>query len=215
MALNSIFKIFLPKDKIFYSLFENIANNIEAMGRKLKDTVSETDFDKRATLIRDLEDLEHSNDDLTHQVFTELGKNFITPFDREDIHSLANALDDICDYIYASGKKINFYKINPNDPGIQKMADIILEGVLSVKNAVLELRNMKNMRNITDALVKVNSLENQADDIFDLSIEKLFDTEQDAKEVIKKRELYQTLEMVTDKCEDAANVIETIVVKYA
>lgn len=215
MAINSIFKIFLPKDKIFYSLFENIANNIEAMGRKLKDTVSETDFDKRATLIRDLEDLEHSNDDLTHQVFTELGKNFITPFDREDIHSLANALDDICDYIYASGKKINFYKINPNDPGIQKMADIILEGVLSVKNAVLELRNMKNMRNITDALVKVNSLENQADDIFDLSIEKLFDTEQDAKEVIKKRELYQTLEMVTDKCEDAANVIETIVVKYA
>jgi uncharacterized protein len=215
MGLNSILKIFLPKDRVFYSLFEQIANKAEEMGIKLKEIVSESDFDKRASLIKHLEDLEHDNDSLTHNVFIELGKNFITPFDREDIHSLANALDDICDYIYASGKKINFYKVNPNDPGIQKMADIILEAVIAVKNAVLELRNMKNMRNITDALVKVNSLENQADDIFDLSIEKLFDTEQDAKEVIKKREIYQVMEVVTDKCEDAANVIESIVVKYA
>ncbi len=215
MGFNSILKIFLPKDRIFYSLFEQIANKVEAMGAKLKEIVSEPDFDKRAALIIQLEDMEHDNDDLTHSVFTELGKNFITPFDREDIHSLANSLDDVADYIYASGKKINFYKVNPNDPGIQKMADIIVQGVISVKNAVLELRNMKNMRNITDALVKVNSLENQADDIFDLSIEKLFDTEMDAKEVIKKREIYQILEIVTDKCEDVANVIETIVIKYA
>ncbi len=215
MGVNSILKIFLPKDRVFYSLFEQIANKAEEMGIKLKEIVSESDFDKRASLITQLEDLEHDNDALTHNVFTELGKNFITPFDREDIHALANALDDICDYIYASGKKINFYKVNPNDPGIQKMADIILEAVIAVKNALLELRNMKNMRNITDALVKVNSLENQADDIFDLSIEKLFDTEPDAKEVIKKREIYQVMEVVTDKCEDAANVIESIVVKYA
>jgi uncharacterized protein len=215
MGVNSILKIFLPKDRVFYSLFEQIANKAEEMGIKLKEVVSESDYDKRASLIKQLEDLEHDNDSLTHNVFTELGKNFITPFDREDIHALANALDDICDYIYASGKKINFYKVNPNDPGIQKMADIILEAVVAVKNAVQELRNMKNMRNITDALVKVNSLENQADDIFDLSIEKLFDTEPDAKEVIKKREIYQVMEVVTDKCEDAANVIESIVVKYA
>jgi uncharacterized protein len=214
-GINSILKIFLPKDRIFYSLFEQIANKVEEMGIKLKEVVCEPDFDKRAALITQLEDMEHDNDNYTHNVFIELGKNFITPFDREDIHSLANALDDVCDYIYASGKKINFYKINPNDSGIQKMADIILEATVSVKTAVIELRNMKNMRNITDALVKVNSLENQADDIFDLSIEKLFDTEPDAKEVIKKREIYQIMEVVTDKCEDVANVIESIVVKYA
>ncbi len=214
-GINSILKIFLPKDRIFYSLFEQIANKVEEMGHKLKEVVSEPDFDKRAVLITQLEDMEHHNDDFTHNIFMELGKNFITPFDREDIHALANALDDVCDYIYACGKKINFYKINPNDSGIQKMADIILEASTSVKTAVIELRNMKNMRNITDALVKVNSLENQADDIFDLSIEKLFDTEPDAKEVIKKREIYQIMEVVTDKCEDVANVIESIVVKYA
>jgi len=215
MALNSILKIFLPKDRIFFQLFENVSEELVKMGEKLKEVVNEPDFDKRAQLIQEIEDMEHVNDDLTHSIFTELGKNFITPFDREDIHYLASALDDIADYIYASAKKINFYRVNPNDSGMQKMADLISNGCVQVHKAVTELRNMKNMRQITDALVAINSVENQADDIFDLSIERLFATEPDAKEVIKKREIYQVMEIVTDKCEDAANVIESIIVKYA
>ena len=208
-------KIFLPKDRVFYSLFEEVAANVAQMGKALKAVINEPDFDKRAGLISKVEDLEHSNDELTHRIFTELGRNFITPFDREDIHYLATSLDDICDYTYATAKKINFYKINPNDPGIMKMADLIEQGCELISTAVKELRNMRNMRNITDALVKVNSIENQADDIFDLSIDRLFETEPDAKEVIKKREIYQVMELVTDKCEDAANVIESIIIKYA
>ena len=86
---------------------------------------------------------------------------------------------------------------------------------MQVKNAVFELRDMKNMRNITEALVKVNSIENQADDVFDMSIERLFATEPDVKEVIKKREIYQVMEIATDKCEDASNVIESIIIKYS
>jgi uncharacterized protein Yka (UPF0111/DUF47 family) len=208
-------KLFMPKDRVFYSLFEEVADNVSKMGKTLKEVVTEPDFDKRAAIISRIEDLEHMNDELTHRIFTELGRNFITPFDREDIHYLASALDDICDYTFATAKKINFYKINPNDQGIQKMADLIEQGCDQIRNAVKELRNMKNMRNITDALVKVNSIENQADDIFDLSIDRLFETEPDAKEVIKKREIYQVMEVVTDKCEDAANVIESIIIKYA
>src|ERR1700710_3093004 len=215
MALNSILKIFLPKDKIFFHLFENVGETVIQMAAKLKQVVYEKEFEKRTVIIREIEDLEHVNDDYTHRIFTELGRNFITPFDREDIHYLATALDDICDYIYAAAKKINFYKVNPNDTGIQKMADLIEEASEQIKNAVGELRNMKNLRRITDALVKVNSIENQADDIFDMSIERLFETEPDAKEVIKKREIYQVMEIVTDKCEDAANVIESIIIKYA
>ena len=214
-GLNSIFKIFLPKDRIFFQLFENVAQELVKMGEKLKTMVNEPDFDKRAQLVQELEYMEHVNDDLTHNIFTELGKNFITPFDREDIHYLASALDDIADYIYSSAKKIHFYRVNPNDMGIQKMAELIAVGCVQVQKAVTELRNMKNMRQITDALVSINSIENQADDIFDMSIERLFATEPDAKEVIKKREIYQVLEIVTDKCEDAANVIESIIVKYA
>lgn len=208
-------KIFTPKDRVFYSLFEEVADNVAKMGKTLKEVVSEPNFDKRAAIIARVEDLEHVNDDLTHKIFTELGRNFITPFDREDIHYLASALDDICDYIFGSAKKINFYKINPNDAGIQKMAELIDQSCIQICIAVKELRNMRNMRQMTDALVKINSIENQADDIFDLSIDRLFETEPDAKEVIKKREIYQVMEIVTDKCEDAANVIESIIVKYA
>jgi predicted phosphate transport protein (TIGR00153 family) len=214
-GLNSIFKIFLPKDRVFFQLFENVAEELVKMGEKLKEMVNEPDFDKRAQLIHEIEDMEHVNDDYTHNIFIELGKNFITPFDREDIHYLASALDDIADYIYASAKKINFYHVNPNDTGIKKMAELIAVGCVQIHKAVTELRNMKNMRQITDALVAINSIENQADDIFDMSIERLFATEPDAKEVIKKREIYQVMEIVTDKCEDAANVIESIIVKYA
>ena len=208
-------KIFMPKDRVFYTLFEQVADTMGKMGKVLKEVVKEPDFDKRAGLIAQIEDLEHVNDDLTHHIFTELGRNFITPFDREDIHYLATSLDDVCDYIFAAAKKINFYKVNPNDQGIQKMADLIEQGSEQIRLAVHELRNMRDMRKITEALVKVNSIENQADDIFDLSIERLFETEPDAKEVIKKREIYQVMEIVTDKCEDAANVIESIIIKYA
>jgi predicted phosphate transport protein (TIGR00153 family) len=215
MALQSFLKIFMPKNKIFYELFEKVANNVAKMGSLLKDEVAEPDFDKRAAIITQIEDLEHDNDELTHNLFTELGRNFITPFDREDIHYLATSLDDIADYIYAAAKKINFYKVNPNDTGMQKFADLIQQGAEQVRIAVTELRDMKNMRNITEALVKINSIENQADDVFDFSIEKLFATEDDAKEVIKKREIYQVMEIVTDKCEDASNVIESIIIKYA
>ncbi len=215
MGLNAFLKIFMPKNKIFYELFEKVAENAAKMGSLLRDIVAEPDFDKRASLIMQVEDLEHANDELTHNVFTELGRNFITPFDREDIHYLATSLDDIADYIYAAAKKINFYRVNPNDTGIQKFAELIEQAAQQVKIAVTELRDMKNMRNITEALVKINSIENQADDVFDFSIEKLFATEDDAKEVIKKREIYQVMEIVTDKCEDASNVIESIIIKYA
>lgn len=215
MGFNSIMKIFVPKNKVFYELFENVAGNSLLMAGKLRDLVSEADFDKRASILTQIEDFEHANDELTHNIFTELGRNFITPFDREDIHYLASALDDIADLIYATAKKINFYKVNPNDLGIQKLAEIIQQSTEQVCIAVKELRDMKNVRLITEALVKINSMENQADDIFDMSIERLFETEPDAKEVIKKREIYTVMEIATDKCEDAANVIESIIIKYA
>jgi hypothetical protein len=215
MATNSFFKIFLPKDRIFYTLFESVVDTVHKMSTILQEMVYESDEDKRASILSQIENLEHKNDDMTHNIFTELGRNFITPFDREDIHQLATALDDIADYIYASAKKINFYKINPNDTGIHKMTELIVQGSIEIKKAVHGLRDMKNLREMTEALVKINSIENQADDIFDMSIEMLFNNENDFKEVIKKREIYQVLEIATDKCEDAANVIESIIIKYA
>lgn len=215
MGINTIGRIFMPKNKIFYNLFEEVADRVYEMGIKLKELVHESDFDKRASIIAQIEDLEHKNDDITHQIFTELGRNFITPFDREDIHYLASSLDDIADYIYASAKKINFYKVNPNDSGIHKLAELVYQGTIEIKKVTHGLRDMKNLREMTESMVKINSIENQADDVFDMSIELLFQQENDFKEVIKKREIYQVLEIATDKCEDAANVIESIIIKYS
>src|SRR6478735_3043364 len=150
--MNIFAKFLAPKNKIFYELFEKSADNAKNMGTLLLQVVQEPDFDKRQSIISKMEDVEHANDELTHNLFTELGRNFITPFDREDIHYLASALDDIADFIFASAKKVNFYRVNPNDIGIHKLAEIIVQSTNEVKNAVLELRDMKNMRAITDAL---------------------------------------------------------------
>ncbi len=213
---SGLLKFFLPQDKVFYSLFEEASQNLEALAETLVKFVNNADYNERAALVKTMEDLEHQNDELTHRIFVELGRNFITPFDREDIHALATSLDDVADYMYASAKKINFYKITPtDDSGIMKMGDAIKEAVLSVNAAVKELRNLKNTQKIVECVIKINFVENQADDIYDLSIEKLFDSDADAKTLIKKREIYQILEIVTDKCEDVGNVIESIVVKYA
>jgi len=214
--MSGILSYFLPKDKVFYSLFEEASDNLQDIAKKLVQVVNEPEFNKRAVLIKEMEDIEHKNDEVTHRIFIELGRNFITPFDREDIHALASALDDIADYIYSAAKKINFYKIDPiSDQGIQKTAEAIKEAVAAVKEAVMELRNLKNTQKIIECVIKINSIENSADDIFDMSIERLFESDVDAKELIKRREIYQVMETATDKCEDAGNVIESIVVKYA
>ncbi len=211
-----ILSYFLPKDKVFYDLFEKASGNLERIAECLVKVVHESDYNKRQVIIDEMKDIEHENDTLTHTIFVELGKNFITPFDREDIHSLASALDDVADYIFASGKKINFYKLDPlADDGIQKSAQLILEGVLALKQAVMELRNLKNTQKIIDCIIKINTAENAADAVFDTCIERLFESDVDAKELIKRRELYMVLEAATDKCEDAGNVIESIVVKFA
>ena len=215
MSLISILKIFQPKDRIFYGLFEQVVETNQAMAVLLNEFINQKNFGERELLLSKIDHLERENDENTHRIFTELGRNFITPFDREDIHYLASALDDIADYIYASAKKINLYKVNPDDSAIRDMGQLILKAVSEIRVSVLELRSMKNITLITNALVKVNDIENQADEVYDHGVERLFEQEADAKEVIKKREILSALETATDKCEDAANVIESIIIKYA
>ncbi|MFZ4059204.1 MAG: DUF47 domain-containing protein, partial [Ferruginibacter sp.] len=158
---------------------------------------------------------EHRGDEITHQIFLELSKNFITPFDREDIHYLASAIDDVADYIHGSTSRILYYKIDNISDHIKKLSELIMQSTKELEKAVVELRNMKNLRKITDACVRINSIENQADYVFDTAVAQLFEFESNAIELIKQKEVLGSLETATDKCEDAANVIESIIVKYA
>jgi predicted phosphate transport protein (TIGR00153 family) len=211
----SLNKLFSPKDRVFYGLFEQSTNNLVEMGQAFVAALRDPDRTKRDMALRGLDDLEHKNDEVTHQIFIELGRNFITPFDREDIHTLATALDDVADYIWGSAKRVVYYNIAEIDETMHRMADVILESIVTLQIGVRELRNMKNLKAITDSCVKVNSLENDADELLDAAIVRLFDGSQniDAIELIKRKDLYEEMETVTDKCEDAANVIESIILK--
>lgn len=215
MGFNAILKIFLPKDKVFYTLFEQVAENLKAMGNTFKNAFEEPESQKRLSMLRSLEDGEHLNDDYTHQIFIELGQNFITPFDREDIHYLAMALDDVADYMYASTKKVINYNVLVMDDSMKQMADIVQKATHSLGRAVRELRNMKKLYHITEACVMINSLENQANEVLDRAMIRLFSESIDPIELIKLKDIYQDMEVITDKCEDAANVIESIIIKYS
>jgi hypothetical protein len=214
MSLNSIFQFFVPKDKKFFPLFEEAAANMVKMARLLVEAIDTEDPDRRKHFIQEINNLEHVGDHISHRIFIELGKNFITPFDREDIHALASAIDDVADYIHGSANRIMMYRIQTISDPVRELAILTLEATLELEKAILELRNIRNIRTITDAFVRINSIENKADYVFDKAIADLVDFEKDALEVIKQKEILSALETATDKAEDAANVLESIIIKY-
>jgi predicted phosphate transport protein (TIGR00153 family) len=205
----------MPTDRVFYSLFEQVSTVLTEMALVFTNAIDEPDYSKREALLKTLEELEHKNDEITHKVFIELGKNFITPFDREDIHALATSLDDIADFIWAAAKRITNYGITDGDEITKQFANVITRSIKALNKAVGELRNMKDLRSITESCVLINSLENEGDELLDKAMVHLFSSNVDPIELIKKKDLYEMLEIVTDKCEDAANVIESIIIKYS
>ena len=215
MSFDSVLKFFLPKDRIFYSLFEEVVTTLVLMGDTFKKAMQEKDLTQRDNVLRTLEGLEHRNDETTHRIFIELGRNFITPLDREDIHYLTTSLDDIADYIWGAAKRIVNYQINDEYNTLPAFAEIISKSIGAINTGVYALRDMKDLRAITTACVLVNSLENDADDLLDSTLMKLFSSNVTEVELIKQKDIYQMLETVTDKCEDAANVIESIIIKYS
>jgi predicted phosphate transport protein (TIGR00153 family) len=215
MSLNSIFQFFVPKDKKFFPLFEEATTNVVKMAELMLETVNTKDNERRIELVKEIDRLEHVGDQLSHSIFTELSSNFITPFDREDIHALTSAIDDVADFIHGTANRIMMYKITVFGEAIIKLSELVLYASQELDKAVKELKNIKSLRNITDALVRINSIENQADYVFDKAVADLFEFEKDALTVIKYKEILSSLETATDKAEDAANVIESIIVKYA
>lgn len=214
MAITAFFKLFQPKDKVFYTLFEQMSDNLLEMSEYLVKNFENKDS-INGEFLENIEKYEHENDRLTHEIFIQLGKNFITPFDREDINQLASAMDDIADFIYSSVKYVVRYKA-PYIPAYLVLSKYIFASTKELKKAVYNFRDLKKPKEVLVSCVEINRLENEADDEFSKSLAELFENKQlEVLDIIKMKYVLENLEEVTDKCEDSANIIESILVKYA
>ena len=202
---------FMPRDTRFFDLFAEMAGNLCDGARLLKHTLEDfKDIDLR---VQQLKSIEHRGDEMTHNVLTKLNQTFITPFDREDIHRLASSLDDVLDFVYAAGVRLVMYKISSAPEAASLLADVVVKQCDQLTEAMSKLE--KKNEQVLQNCVEINRLENEADQIARAAIALLFEKEKDPISLIKLKELYEVLETATDKAEDAANVLEAVVLKSA
>jgi len=198
----------IPRDNTFFEMFSQMSENLITGARTLVGLFTDyTDLDAKVAEIRRIERL---GDEMTHAVLTKLNQSFITPFDREDIHQLTSSLDDVLDLMNAACARIIMYRITNPPPVALELARVILLQSQEVQRALSLLR--KNGDILTHC-VEINRLENEADVVSRAAIGQLFDQEKDPITLLKSKELIEFLELATDKAEDVANVLETIVLK--
>ena len=200
----------VPRDTKFFDLFADMANNM-VDGAKLLKAILE-DFQNVEARVQKLHDIEHKGDELTHSVLVKLHSTFITPFDREDIHALASAMDDVLDYLHAAGERLVMYKITSAPSQAIGLADVIIRQSTELQKAVAMLDKHDS---VLERCVEINRLENEADTLARTALAALFEREKDPINLIKQKELVEVLETATDKAEDAANILESVVLKSA
>jgi predicted phosphate transport protein (TIGR00153 family) len=201
----------IPRDTKFFDLFADMASNLGEGARLLQQTLG--DFRDVEERVGQLKAIEHRGDEMTHGILIKLNQTFITPFDREDIYRLASSLDDVLDFIYAAGVRLVMYKITSAPEAACKLAEVLVKQSDQLSEAVTGLE--KKHDHVLQNCVEINRLENEADQVAREAIGVLFDKEKDPISLIKLKELYEVLETATDKAEDAANVLEGVVLKSA
>lgn len=214
MTLNSIFQFLVPKDKKFFPLFEQATSNLILMATSLHEVVNLPIKERNALYMR-IEELEQAGEDITRQVNLELSTNFITPFDREDIHALITSIDNISGNIYGASSRMRLYHVDKITKSIRKLTEINLEACLTIDDAVKELKDMKNLKKIKEACNRINKLENKSDTVYDKAVADLFENESDAKNILIYKEVLSVLESAADKCKSVANVMESIALKHS
>jgi predicted phosphate transport protein (TIGR00153 family) len=200
----------IPREEKFYDDFTALAEQIRVGARLLDQMLAPEKpiWDKAD----EIKEIEHKCDFLTHEVIQRLNRTFVTPLDREDIHTLARTLDDVMDAIDASATIVRLYHIDSVRPGARELARIILDSAEQVLGAV---KALEGRRGVAECAVEINRLENEADRAHQAAVRALFQEERDAIEIIKWKEILDFLEQATDRCEDVANVLEGVVVKHA
>ena len=200
----------IPRERKFFRMFSDVSENLIEGARLLHDILQNP---KDLTIrIGRLQEIEHRGDEMTHDIIRMLNQTFITPFDREDIHRLSSSLDDVLDFVNGAAVRITLYRVTAAPPAAAELAALIVKQSEELAMAVSLLESNQK---VLDHCVEVNRLENEADRVSRRAIAELFEHERDPIQLIKLKELYEVLETATDKAEDAANVLEAVVLKSA
>ena len=194
----------IPREEAFFTMFEQAAHNAMDGAEVLKDLLDT--FENVKEKARRIEEIEHKGDTLTHEIIKKLNTTFITPIDREDILALTSSIDDVIDLIHGAANRIQLYKITESTPQAKELGFLILKSTRELHRGIAHLST--KMDGVYEHCVEVNSLENEADRVCRDAIAQLFEKEKDPIYILKWKEIYETLETATDRCEDAANVLE-------
>ncbi len=204
----------LPKEEKFFHMLQEQCSNVVNGANEFNDLIynyNKLSYSKKNYLIKKIKDIEDKGDSLTHNMIDTLNTTFITPIDKEDIHQLTVLLDDVLDLICATSRRLIVFKIIRIDGHIKNLTDVVLEIVKKIEQGIAGIGKLKNM---SEFYIDVHTLENTGDDLYYDALAKLFD-KTDAIEIIRYKNIYEFLEEIIDKCEDVANVMESIVVKHA
>lgn len=213
---NSFFSRFTPKEPKFFPLLKQLSEILSASSSILVESLRHDSPTERANYYKLIKDKEREGDKLTHLIFDELGTTFITPFDREDIHDLASSIDDVIDGINSSAKRITIYNPRPISDSRKELSLLIQQEAHYISKAMDELETFrKKPTTLRDYCTKLHDIENQADDVYELFITKLFEEEKDSIELIKIKEIMHELEKTTDAAEHVGKILRNLIVKYA
>jgi len=204
----------MPREGRFFSLFDNHAKLIVDGALALADVLKHYDIQKdREVGIKTIEDAEHAADRITHETVQLLHTTFVTPFDRDDIHRLISRMDDVLDLIQDTGESLVLYDIQKVTPAATQLAELVLRCAERVQSAVGLMASMADAPAILKICQEIDRLESDADKVMRSAISELFRNETNAIQVIKLKAVYESLESATDKCQDVANVIESVVLE--
>jgi uncharacterized protein len=202
----------LPRDRIFYQLLERLAETAEVTVKRFGEMTRTWTPSHQG--VQEIRDLEHACDLIVHEIMIKLNKTFVTPFDREDIQELARKIDDLVDSLHALSERMVLFKIKHIRNELKEMAILLEEAMAHAVKAIRGIRNLKNTGAIHKDCIQIHTLENQGDRLFEKALGTLFEPGAEPLEVIKWKELYDFLETAVDECEDIADIVWGIVVKY-
>ncbi len=204
----------LPRDETFFDLFERAAENSLVGAEALADLCR--DFSGVEEKVRHIKELEHEGDRITHETLDRLNRTFVTPLEREDIHRLVSGIDDVLDHIDATANRLYLYEIDRPTDAMKTMADVLVRACQEVKITVGYLRNLRQAAEINQHCIEINRLENECDDLLRQALKHLMkDRKDDPIAVIKWKEIYEKIEIASDKCEDVANAVQAVMLKHA